>query len=55
MARNNTQIPSGTGGITRYFDEEKSRFEMTPSFVIILIVVIIILELLLHIYGKGLF
>lgn len=42
------------GGLVRYFDDYKSKFEITPTAVVIACVVIIILLILLQILGKGL-
>ena len=54
MSRNDKiNMPSGMGGLVRYFDEYKSKIELKPGHVIILIVVIIIIELILHIYGNS--
>ncbi len=56
MARDNRiSMPSGIGGLTRYFDEYKSKIEFKPGHVIILIVVVIILEILLYSFGYSIF
>ena len=53
MARDNkVSMPQGMGGLMRYFDEYKSRFQLQPGHVIILIVLVIIIEILLHLYGN---
>ena len=49
------RMPSGQGGIMRYFDEYKSRFEISPTAVIVLCFVIMIVVLILHYVGKGWF
>jgi preprotein translocase subunit Sec61beta len=52
MARDDKiRMPSGQGGLTRYFDEFKSKVEFSPGAVIILSVVIMIIVLLLHYFG----
>ncbi|MBN2567055.1 preprotein translocase subunit Sec61beta [Candidatus Woesearchaeota archaeon] len=54
MARDNRiQMPSGMGGLVRYFDDYKSRFEIKPGHVIILAVVIMIVLILLHAQGGA--
>lgn len=54
MARDNKiTMPTSTAGITRYFDDYKSKIEFKPGHVVILIVIVIILTVLLHIYGLG--
>lgn len=54
MTRDNKiRLPSGQGGLTRYFDEFKSRIEFSPGAVIVLCVVIMIMVILLHYFGGG--
>jgi preprotein translocase subunit Sec61beta len=55
MADNKIRMPSGQGGLTRYFDEYKSKIEISPGAVIVLIIVMIVLVILLHQFGGGLF
>jgi len=43
-----TQAPTGMGGIVRYFEDYKSRFEISPDKVVFLTVVIIAVIILLH-------
>ena len=38
-------MPSGMGGLTRYFDEFQSKIQLKPSHVVILIVLFIAIEL----------
>ncbi len=55
MAQDNkVQMPSSMGGLVRYFDEYKSRIELKPGHVIILVIVVVLVEILLHIYGYSL-
>ncbi len=55
MARDNkVQMPSSGGGLTRYFDDYKSKIELKPGHVIIMIVVVIVIEILLHLQGMSL-
>jgi preprotein translocase subunit Sec61beta len=42
------RLPSGMGGITRYFDETISKVEMSPGMVIVLAVAVIIIMIILH-------
>ncbi|MFH1409003.1 MAG: preprotein translocase subunit Sec61beta [Nanoarchaeota archaeon] len=52
MARDNrVQMPSGMGGLVRYFDDYKSKIEFQPQHIVLFIVVVIILVLVLHQYG----
>jgi preprotein translocase subunit Sec61beta len=49
MASNDKiQMPSSGAGITRYFDDYKSRFELKPAHVIVLAVLIILVIIFLH-------
>ncbi|MFH1071932.1 MAG: preprotein translocase subunit Sec61beta [Nanoarchaeota archaeon] len=49
MARNDRiTMPTSSAGITRYFDDYKSKIEFKPTHVIVLVVVVIIIEILLH-------
>jgi preprotein translocase subunit Sec61beta len=52
---NKIRMPSGQGGLTRYFDEFKSKIEFSPAAVIVLSVVIMIIIILLHYFGSGWF
>jgi len=49
------QMPSGMGGLVRYFDDYKSSVEFKPIIVIVMIIVVIILEIILHRMGNGWF
>ncbi|MBW2981659.1 preprotein translocase subunit Sec61beta [Candidatus Woesearchaeota archaeon] len=48
------QMPSGIGGLVRYFDEYRSKITLKPGHVVILCIIIIIIMLVLHAYGKVL-
>jgi len=48
-------MPSGQGGLTRYFDEYKSKIEFSPAAVIVLAVVIMMIVILLHYFGGQFF
>lgn len=49
------RMPSGMGGLVRYFDEYKSSIEFKPQHVIILVIIVLIIEIILHLYGYGWF
>jgi preprotein translocase subunit Sec61beta len=54
MARDDKiRMPMSTAGITRYFDEYKSKIEFKPGHIIVFVVIIIIVEFILHNYGKA--
>ncbi|MBU1975566.1 MAG: preprotein translocase subunit Sec61beta [Nanoarchaeota archaeon] len=44
---NKFTMPSSGAGITRYFDDYKSKIEFKPAHVIILAVLVIIIEIVL--------
>ena len=48
MAQDKVSIPSGMGGLVRYFDDYKSKIEFKPEHVVIAIVLVIIAEVLLQ-------
>jgi preprotein translocase subunit Sec61beta len=54
MARDDKiSMPASTAGLTRYFDDYKSKIEMKPTHVIIIIVIVIIIEVILHMNGSS--
>lgn len=55
MARDKVRMPASTAGITQYWDDVKTSISLKPEYVIVLAILIIILELLLQVYGGGLF
>jgi len=48
MADNKIHIPQSSGGIVRYFEDYKSKIEISPYVAIGFIALVIILELILH-------
>ncbi|MBU0470632.1 MAG: preprotein translocase subunit Sec61beta [Nanoarchaeota archaeon] len=50
---NKIRMPSGQGGLTRYFDEFKSQVEFSPGTVVVLAIVIIVIIILLHYFGNS--
>ena len=44
------QLPSGMGGLVRYFDDYKSKIEIRPEVVVATIVIVIMAEILLKIF-----
>jgi preprotein translocase subunit Sec61beta len=53
MARDKIQMPSSTAGITRYFDEYKSKLRFKPGHVLIIGIVVMIITIMLHWYGTS--
>jgi len=54
MAKDNRiNMPSGIGGLVRYFDEYKSKIEIKPGHVLVAIGLIIFLMILLNMFGNS--
>lgn len=53
MAKDKISMPSGMGGLTRYFDEYKSRISFKPGSIVVVCIVIIIIMIILHAYGAA--
>ena len=54
MAKDRVSMPQSTGGLIRYFDEYKSKLQMRPGLIILLVVLVIIVEIFLWMYGNTL-
>jgi preprotein translocase subunit Sec61beta len=54
MADDRISMPSGIGGLVRYFDEYKSKIEFKPGHIIILCIVVIVIMIFLYMYGNKL-
>jgi len=52
---NKIRLPSGQGGITRYFDEYSSKVLLSPMTVMVMAIVLMILIILLHYFGGAFF
>ena len=53
MSDEKIQMPSSGAGLTRYFDEYKSKIELKPEHVLVIIILIIIIELVLNWQGNA--
>ena len=51
MADKRVQMPTSTAGLTRYFDDYKSKIEFKPGLIIILAIVVMVIVIFLHLYG----
>jgi len=49
MPRDKIQMPSSTAGLTRYFDDYKSKITFKPGTIIIVVIVIIVVLVILQI------
>ena len=54
MAKDKVNMPATTAGLTRYFDDYRSKIDFTPGHVIIITLIIAIAVLILHLYGGRL-
>jgi len=54
MVDNKINMPSGMGGLVRYFDEYKSKIRFKPGHIIIFTLVVIIIMIFLYTYGNTL-
>lgn len=54
MAQDRIQMPSGMGGLVRYFDEYKSKIEFKPGHIILLCIIVIAIMIFLYSFGAGL-
>lgn len=54
MARDNKiNMPSGMGGLVRYFDEYNSKLRFKPGHIIIMAAVVIVIMIVLYTYGNS--
>ena len=49
---NRITMPSGSGGLMRYFDEYKSKIRIKPGHIIIMVVVVMVIMIFLYTYGN---
>ncbi len=49
MAENKLSMPSGMGGLTRYFEDYESKISLTPTHIIVMIVLFIAFELVIRV------
>ena len=54
MAQDKISMPSGMGGLVRYFEEYHSKIRLKPGHVIVLSVVVIVIMIVLYSYGGRL-
>ena len=55
MGSDKISMPSGMGGLVRYFDEYKSKIEFKPGHIIILCIIVIAIMIFLYTYGRRIF
>lgn len=52
MSQDKISMPSGIGGLVRYFDEYKSKIVFKPGVIIIMVILVIVIMAVLHTYGN---
>ena len=52
---NKVSLPSGQGGLTRYFEDSTSKIELSPGSIIVLSIIVMIIVILLHQFGGQFF
>jgi preprotein translocase subunit Sec61beta len=50
MAKDKITMPTSTAGITRYFDDYKSKIEIKPGMVIVFVLVVVAAAMIAHAY-----
>jgi len=50
MADQRISMPSGYGGLVRYYDEYKSKLQIKPQHVIVFIVLVILFEVFMKFF-----
>ena len=51
MAQDKIQMPQSGGGLVRYFDNYHTKIEISPKFVVYMIIAVILVEILIHAMG----
>ncbi len=54
MSQQKMQMPSGMGGLVRYFDEYKSKIEFKPGHIVTLCIIVIVIMIILYNFGNSL-
>lgn len=54
MADDRIRLPSSGAGLTRYFDEYKSKITFSPGHIIVFVIIVIVIVALLHAFGYSL-
>ena len=54
MAQDKISMPSGMGGLVRYFDEYQSKIKFKPGHIIVLCIVVIVIMIFLYTWGNSL-
>ncbi len=52
--KNRVSMPASTAGLTRYFEDYRSKIELKPAYILVLALLIMIILLILNAYGSSL-
>jgi preprotein translocase subunit Sec61beta len=52
--KNRVSMPASTAGLTRYFEDYRSKIELKPVYVLVLALLIMIILIILNAYGSAL-
>jgi preprotein translocase subunit Sec61beta len=52
--KDRVSMPASTAGLTRYFEDYRSKIEMKPAYVIVIAVAVMLIIILLNAYGSAL-
>ncbi len=52
--KNRVSMPASTAGLTRYFEDYRSKIEIKPAYIIVMAVIVMLIIVLLNAYGSAL-
>lgn len=52
--KNRISMPASTAGLTRYFEDYRSKIELKPAYILVLALLIMIILIVLNAYGSAL-
>lgn len=52
--KDRVSMPASSAGLTRYFEDYRSKIEIKPAYVIVMAVVVMLIVILLNAYGSTL-
>jgi preprotein translocase subunit Sec61beta len=55
MAKEKMNMPMSGAGLTRYFDDYKSKIDFKPGHIIFFALIVVLIVLALHQWGNSLF
>jgi preprotein translocase subunit Sec61beta len=55
MSKDKINMPMSGAGLTRYFDDYRSKIEFKPGHIIFMAVLVVVIVLMLHVWGNSLF